>query len=86
MNEAADKLLVGLGVRGILTILGARKTVASGDMVLPDKQTLITNFCKPIAELTEEEKSKRKPIEKLTVGARALTKHAHRSSEVLHVV
>lgn len=82
LTAAVDKLLCALGVRGILTLLGTRKTVASGDIILPDKQELIRKFNKPIAELTEEEKWKRKPVEKLTVGARALTKHAHRSSEV----
>ncbi len=81
MTSAVDKLLSLLGIRGILTLIGTRKTVASGDIILPDKQELVRNFNKPIAELTEEEKWKRKPVEKLTVGARALTKHAHRSSE-----
>ena len=63
-------------------MLGVRKTIASGDMVLPDKTVLVQSFFKPISEMTEEEKWKRKVMEKLTVGARALTKHAHRSSEV----
>lgn len=79
--EQCERVLCALGIRGILTTLGVRKTVASGDMILPDKKLLIKNFCKPIAELTEEEKMKRKVVEKLTVGARALMKHAHRSSE-----
>ena len=76
-----DKVLIGLGIRGILTMLGVRKTVASGDMILTDKGVLISSFCKPIVAMTEDEKMKRKKVEKLIVGARALTKHAHRSSE-----
>lgn len=53
MIESTDKLLVGLGIRGILTILGVRKTIASGDLVLPEKEVLIKNFNKPITESTE---------------------------------
>ena len=90
MAEYTDRLLCQLGVRGILTAQGVRKTVASGDLMLPLKQTLVESFCRPIVQLTEgtllvsraDEKAKRKPIEKLTLGARALAKHAHRSSEV----
>lgn len=81
MAEQIDKILAGIGIRGILTMLGVRKTIASGDMILPDKTLLIKNFCKPISEMTEEEKIKRKISEKLIVGARAITKHAKRSSE-----
>ena len=81
MLEQTEKLLSTLSVRGILTMIGVRKTIASGDMVLPNKAVLIKNFCKPISEMTEEEKIKRKILEKLIIGARALTKHAHRSSE-----
>ena len=53
MTESTDKLLSGLGARGILTILGVRKTIASGDMVLPEKETLIKNFNNPIIGQTE---------------------------------
>ena len=75
-------LLLNVGSRGILTMLGHRKTAGSQDICWPPIYELKDSFNKPHTVLTEEQKAARKnPPSKLTVGARALTKHCHRSSE-----
>ena len=82
MEEAVDKLLSGLGMRGLMTMFGIRKTLGSADMLLPHKSDLVDKFNRPYIILSEEEKKTRKSIPKLSVGGKALSKHAHRSSEV----
>ena len=75
-------LLLNVGARGILTMLGHRKTAGSQDICWPPIYELKDSFNRPHTVLTEEQKAARKnPPSKLTVGARALTKHCHRSSE-----
>eukprot|EP01022_Parablepharisma_sp_SALTPOND_P008381 TRINITY_DN135825_c0_g1_i1.p3 TRINITY_DN135825_c0_g1~~TRINITY_DN135825_c0_g1_i1.p3 ORF type:complete len:297 (-),score=32.02 TRINITY_DN135825_c0_g1_i1:5049-5864(-) len=80
-ETAVDKLLAGIGIRGILTMMGVRKTVGSADMIIPHKEVLEEKFNKPHIVLSEEELKKKKSIPKLSVGGKALSKHAHRSSE-----
>ena len=91
--ELVNQLLCGLGARGILTLLGVRKTVGSKDKILPPAEALVRGFNKPFSrqsqvhmitkvEDSDEESKKRTPVCQLSVGARALMKHAHRSSEV----
>ncbi|XP_077981712.1 uncharacterized protein LOC144436733 [Glandiceps talaboti] len=60
-------LLKDIGKRGILDLLGMRKTVGTVDIFPPSKSTLLNSFNKPNKESS-----------KLTVGARALAKHCHR--------
>ncbi len=91
--EVVSQLLCGLGARGVLTLLGVRKTIGSKDKVPPAREDLIRGFNKPFArnavqfisqvgDLTEESKKRAAGACQLSVGARALMKHAHRSSEV----
>lgn len=75
-------LLLNLSPRGLLTMLGFRKTAGSQDICWPAMFELKDSFNRPHTVLTEEQKQTRKnPASKLTVGARALTKHCNRSSE-----
>ena len=76
-------------------MIGFRKTTGSQDIVWPGKQQLLDNFNSPnsilsnlkvlllqmVNTVAEDEAKRIKNPSKLTVGARALTKHAHRSSE-----
>lgn len=99
-----------MGARGILTLLGVRKTVGSKEKMPPAAEELIRGrlyifnttegFNTPFSRLGEDvqiiskveeeeqeenEKSKKRIVSKacqLSVGARALMKHTHRSSEV----
>lgn len=64
-----------------MTMLGFRKTIGSQDIVWPTKTTLLQSFNKLNTILNEDDLKRLKNPPKLTVGARALTKHAHRSSE-----
>ena len=94
ISELVTQLLCGLGARGILTLLGVRKTIGSKDKILPPADVLIRGFNKPFTrqvqfisgdEEMDEEAKKRAAVNacQLSVGARALMKHAHRSSEVI---
>lgn len=66
--------------RGLVTLFGMRTTPGSMNTVWPLKTILVEGFCKPNTDPTEmSEKGKKPSI--LTVGARALTKHSHWSSE-----
>ncbi len=62
-------------------MLGFRKTTGSQDLPWPTKDILLQNFNKLNTILTDEELKRLKHPPRLTVGARALCKHAHRSSE-----
>lgn len=94
INDRVRQLLCGLGARGVLTLLGVRKTIGSKEKILPPAETLIRGFNQSYSRQsqvqvitkmkdTSEESKKRMPACQLSVGARALMKHAHRSSEVL---
>lgn len=61
------EILVLLGLRGILDLLGIRKTVGTKEMLPPSRSALVSSFCE-----------KNNPKSELSVGARALTKHFHR--------
>ena len=64
-------------------MLGMRKTTGSQEIPWPSMDTLKEGFNKPNTILTPEELMRYKKLNpsKLSVGARALCKHAHRSSE-----
>jgi len=79
--KCAKDFLLSIEPRGLLTCLGLRKTTGSQDFAFPQKSTLLEAFNRYNTLLDEEELQRNKNIPKLTVGARALTKHAHRSSE-----
>mmetsp|Transcript_13858 Transcript_13858/g.20732 ORF Transcript_13858/g.20732 Transcript_13858/m.20732 type:complete len:326 (+) Transcript_13858:198-1175(+) len=85
------ELLLTMGTRGISLILGLRTTVGSADLCPPDRELLLEAFNEPHTPSSDlslssyqqpiqtKQKGKKKSI--LTVGARAVCKHAHRSSE-----
>lgn len=82
IENSVRSVLIELGPRGILTMLGFRKTAGSQDIAWPDIKSLKDSFNAPHTVWTPEELARHKnPPSKLTVGARALTKHCHRSSE-----
>lgn len=62
-------ILKRLGKRGLLDLLGMRKTVGTSDVWPPPRRTL---------EATFETRHSQETSSVLTVGARALTKHSHR--------
>jgi hypothetical protein len=64
-----------LGERGLLTLLGIRETPGSINFLPPKKDLLILKFNELHTKNTNKNPSN------LTVGARALSKHTHRSSE-----
>lgn len=61
------EILLCLGKRGILDLLGVRKTVGTKDLWPPARFKLLESFCE-----------KHSPKAELSVGARALAKHHHR--------
>ncbi|KAI8786516.1 uncharacterized protein LOC106062568 isoform X1 [Biomphalaria glabrata] len=61
------EILLLLGLRGILDLLGIRKTVGTKEMLPPSRKLLLASFT-----------AKHSPNSELTVGARALAKHFHR--------
>lgn len=69
VDDAVDSLfeLIG-GKPGILFLLGHRSTVGSTDNLCPSLRCLVSSFREPHSSNC-----------RLTVGARALTKHCHRS-------
>ena len=81
MDRDISTFLSTIKFRGIMTIMGFRKTTGSQEVPWPTKNSLLESFNKPNNLLTEEEFKRMKNPSKLTVGARALCKHAHRSSE-----
>ena len=69
-------------------MLGLRKTVGSQDELWPSPKVLLENFNKPnqyklysVEEIERLNKNSDKSESKLTIGARALSKHAHRCSD-----
>lgn len=78
----AEQLLLQLGPRGLLTCLGVRQTQGSVDKFsLPSKAALCRAFSQLNAQAASEESKGQEQVSLLTVGARALSKHSHRSSE-----
>ena len=70
------------GVRGLMLVLGMRWTVGSVATVPPPRHELVSAFNQLHMPLHVKKKTTKRNIKHtLTVGARALTKHAHRSSE-----
>ncbi|XP_076446448.1 uncharacterized protein LOC143283912 [Babylonia areolata] len=61
------EVLLLLGKRGIMDLLGLRKTVGSAEKFPPSRERLMASF-----------KEKHSPNSELWVGARALAKHYHR--------
>lgn len=61
------EILVLLGLRGILDLLGVRKTVGTKDLLPPSRKMLLESFT-----------AKHSANSELWVGARALAKHYHR--------
>lgn len=72
----AQGLLISLGPRGILFCLGVRRTQGSTDKYMLPQRNIIE---KCFSQIYSKEESK--GSSNLSVGARSLTKHAHRSSE-----
>jgi hypothetical protein len=64
--ERFEQFLDKIGIRGILTLLRQRKTAGSIDYFLPSRKQLIDSFSSTHNN-------------QLSVGARALDKHCHRS-------
>jgi hypothetical protein len=93
MERDLKELLIQLGMRGLMTMIGFRKTTGSQDAVWPSKQAMLQSFnqlntilskglCMQNLIIAEDEVKRLKgPMPRLTVGARAYCKHAHRSSE-----
>ena len=75
MQQAEKKIkqfLFQIGIRGVLTMLGFRKTIGSQDIIWPSGRELLQNFNKPNQILSVEEAQRIKNVSKLSVGARAL--------------
>ena len=83
MQRELLEFFISLEPAGFLICLGLRRTIGSSDNSLPpDRKPLIESFSKLYTVLTEEQllrNPNNPPI--LTVGARAMQKHAPRSSE-----
>jgi hypothetical protein len=72
----AENLLISLGPRGVLFCLGVRRTQGSIDKQMLPQRNILENV---FGQIYSKEESK--TASNLSVGARSLTKHAHRSSE-----
>ncbi|KAG2387661.1 hypothetical protein C9374_001255 [Naegleria lovaniensis] len=68
IQEMVHSIIRDMGLRGIQTCLRMRKTVGSIRYLIPTYSALVTAFCRVL-----------EPSSGLTVGARALAKHCHRS-------
>ncbi len=80
-QQLLKELLVSMEFRGFTTIFGLRTTTGSQEEPWPLMNTILDAFKKPHTLPTPEMLAKGRKPSKLTVGARALTKHSHRSSE-----
>jgi hypothetical protein len=86
LNELKDRMSEfskRIGARGFMTMMGLRHTPGSITCLPPDIDSLIKGF-KDLNTKNTYEKNKNKKPSVLTVGARALCKHSHRSTEVLY--
>ena len=79
-REVKD-FLVALTPRGFLTWLGIRKTTGSKDVWPPPLTSVFDHFNRRYTVLSAKQLEDNFNPPKLTVGARALSKHAHRSTE-----
>eukprot|EP00741_Cyanophora_paradoxa_P017309 tig00020961_g16719.t1 len=70
LDASMKALLVALNARGLLTLLGVRKTPGSIDVCPP-----------PVSRLRAAAAAAHCEREGLSVGARALSKHSHRGKE-----
>lgn len=73
--------LVASNPRGFLTCLGIRKTQGSKDVCPPPLTSVFENFNRRYTVLSAKQLEGNPNPPKLSVGARALSKHAHRSTE-----
>jgi hypothetical protein len=79
--EHAGHLLDALGEWGILSLLRCRRSAGSIPMAPPEVSRLLAAFCAPHASLRHKGSPEREtPSSKLSAGARALSKHCHRSA------
>lgn len=69
LHYAVKEILTVLGKRGLLDLLGMRKTVGTADIWPPSWKVLEETFCEKHSPDTNSP---------LSVGARALAKHCHR--------
>ena len=84
-------MLLKIGIRGIMTIMGFRNTAGSQDIPWPSGKELLNsfNYLHTVEEVPPEKaavveievantgkKSKKKSVSKLTVGGRAFCKHS----------
>ncbi|CAI2374750.1 unnamed protein product [Moneuplotes crassus] len=79
--EEIKAFLVALTPRGFLTCIGIRKTPGSKDVCPPPISCVFDHFNRRFTLLTPEQLEENPNPPKLTVGARALSKHVHRSTE-----
>lgn len=80
VDEIIDSLFESIGGKpGILYLLGHRSTVGSIETLCPPLPVLLRSFQKPHT-CTNNNKKGCGSTGKLTVGARALAKHCHRTS------
>jgi ribosomal protein S2 len=82
LKEGMFEFLKGIGERGFMTLMGMRYTPGSITCLPPDIDSLIKGF-KDLNTKNTNENNKNKKPSGLTVGARALCKHSHRSTEVI---
>lgn len=75
VHGIGENFVLRMGPRGVLTCLGVRRTQGSIDKCLPPSKLVLE---RAFSQLHTAEESKKSA---LTVGARALTKHCHRSSD-----
>lgn len=74
-------LLVALKPRGFLTWLGIRKTYGSKDVWPPPLSYVFEHFNRRYIYLTPKQLAEHENPPKISIGARALSKHAHRDSQ-----
>lgn len=83
--KCLKRFILRIGMRGILTMAGFRKTTGSQDIPWPSPKLLLDSFNKPNIVMSLEEiqrcKANGKGYSTLTVGGRAWCKHSHRSSD-----
>lgn len=74
-------LLCTMEYSGFITMFGLRSTIGSQQHPWPEKNLIMGSFEKPHTLPTPEQAAKNMKPSFLTVGARALSKHSHRSTE-----
>ena len=79
--DEVKEFLIVLAPRGVLSWFGVRRTPGSKDVCPTPLNWVIDNFNRRFTILANEELENNPNPPKLTVGARALSKHVHRSAE-----